>query len=668
MVRVEVIKAPTGSGKTQKALEMAKSEKILLAVPTIKLADEVRKRAEEMKLSVVEILGRNNYVCGYKAGLADLNVENFSDYRTDDPILTQDIVCCGRQQCSFDPFEHYRKKIIEENPNLVVTTHELLKASSFKPLFDENRILVIDEIHSFVKSLKNTAEGYRISLQNLLLLLREIEINRHIKSSRIRLVIKKMEKILEDVTPRYSLVFVVSGDGIRTFENTKGDLKEFEGILSFLEKAIQEVRQDTPLKSKHPDVVTLREKLTQMLQTVKNIKTQRMQGFYGYVHYKRKDIELGIRQVLFSPSMWFIFNKIVHNLNPKKIIGMSATISKETTQALFSGSRFDFTYREEPFVFKSYLKMIVFDKPFEYEKRYEHLDFIAEKVKQIKNYRGIVILATSYDDVYYLRDKLSDEFTVVFQKEGEKADDILEAYESEVADVLIGNRSLWEGINIKRDSDFVIVKMPYYSPTDVDFIAIEEYAKRNSYVFNKKEALITLTQGLGRIIRENNKEKRVFVFDNRIKDFAEVLDELPFALKIAVIDCKQKIEPEENHSNENNKLHFVFFHTFKQLQKAVLKKQKVEKKEFGEIFRIFSKKDEKIRSFLGIKEKVRKNRLSIYRSLYVQIVKDFIEIYNDLGIKIDPKTIAEKTRLTTAYIYEILKETKQIQDSDRAKS
>lgn len=351
--------------------------------------------------------------------------------------------------------------------------------------------------------------------------------------------------------------------------------------------------------------------------------------------------------------MWFIFNSILKSFNVSKIIGLSATISKDVVNSLFNSSRFKVEYKEEPFVFNSVLEMLIFDKPFEYEKRFNHLDYVAEKIKQIITDKGVVILATSYEDVKYLYEKLIDNFSIVRQREGENASDILDKYEKAEADILIGNKAFWEGVNIKRDSDFVIVKMPYYSPYDVDFTAIEEYSKKNSYPLNRKEALITLTQGLGRIIRDNNQTKRVFIFDNRIKDFVEVIDELPVALKVAIIDEKVELgKEEEKIIFDDDFIRFAYFNTYKQLQKALLKKEKIEQKEFREIYMKLKKKDQEIRERLGLKE-IGKRRNQIYGKLYERIVKDFIELYAKMGIEINTKQIAEKTGLTQVYVNEI---------------
>ena len=356
--------------------------------------------------------------------------------------------------------------------------------------------------------------------------------------------------------------------------------------------------------------------------------------------------------------MWFLFNRVINSVEPKKVIGLSATIDKSLDFSLFSGSRFDVRYEELPFSFDSVLKMIIFDKPFEFEKRKLFLDQIANTVPNImEKDKGLVILCTSFEDIRFLHDRLKDDFKVVSQFPETDKEKITKEYEEKKADILIGNKSFWEGINIKRDSVFIITKMPYLSPEDADFYAVESYSDTNSFLINKKEALITLIQGLGRVIRKNGEEKKVYIFDNRIKDFPEIPKEIPAVLLIAKIKEDEKINLQPDKLSIPQDIKKQFYYSFKDFQSFILKEKKLSNSELS-IFILNNKElDKKMAKFFGLNYP-RERKDTLYSKFYTNAVADFIRIYTELGIEPDPEYIAQKLQLSEVYVRKVLKSLK----------
>jgi len=480
-VKIQIIKAPTGSGKTQYALELAKENRVLLAVPTKLIARQVKQRAEEMGISVVEIEGRNNYVCPYKAKLDNVDIEKLkdNDYKVDGEYTkyAQDIVCCSRKSCDFDPFELVKERILKENPNLVITTHSFLKTLSFSQIFDSDRVLIIDETHQFVRGLKEPTGEAFISLSELLPYFYELKsanLPKEVKTIADRGIKYVKDKLSTGKTGNY-ILWILRKDGKLIETEHKEERKEFNGILSDLEKIFKNIQDKMPRKSKKVEIINLREIGSSTLDTIRRIKSERNIGNYGFIEYRNSnypDIRLGIKRVLFSPAMWLVFNGIVKHLSPKQIIGMSATIDKKLAKALFGSSRFEVEYEEDPFAFNSVLNLIIFDIVYDYENKIRHLQLIAEKIRQIKTQKPVVVLATSYEDVYLLYRFLEKDFRVLFHSPERDIYQLVEKFENKEIDILIGNKSLWEGVNIRKDADFVITKLPFLSPDEPDYTAL----------------------------------------------------------------------------------------------------------------------------------------------------------------------------------------------------
>jgi len=669
-MKTEIIKAPTGFGKTANALERAKNEKIVLAVPTVKIADEVYQRAKDLGISAIQIIGRSNYICGYKAKKDGIDINELISDRIDDWRLKQDIGCCLRKECNYDPFKAKKERIIEENPNLIITTHAFLKSSSFKEVFDFNRVLIIDEIHSFIRSLKEPSEESRLSLRDLVTLGELIKTEIPEVKSSAESFVDEIQGIIKKTPSKKVIIKILDKNGNeKIFEDIKEDYNRAMDILDKAGKKIFSLRNMIKPKSKDVKKISIRERLTLILETISRIKKAGTPGMYIYFNSTNYDIQIGIKQVLFSTAMWQIFNRIINNLQPKEIVGMSATISESLSKKLFSSVKFSFEYKEEFHKFKnSLLDMVIFDMKYDPLKRTEDLEYIAKRIKELKRDKGMVILATNFKEMGTLRNILSNTFKVAMQEYENKSDEIIKIYENGEVDIIIGNRSFWEGINIKRDSDFVIVKMPYFYPEDVDYIAIEEYSNRNSYPINKAEAEITLIQGLGRIIRNNNEHKRVYIFDNRIRDFGipigrkfetkedyeAILDDIPVSVRITKIPIDAEIT-EEVLNAETTNYKDIYYHSYKAFQNRLLAGGKLNEKEWFSISIDKLEKDEEYAKKENIQFPFTDHK-KVYGALLKELVMDFIALQLELGIKIDKNYIEQATGVSHTYINEILKE------------
>ena len=118
-----------------------------------------------------------------------------------------------------------------------------------------------------------------------------------------------------------------------------------------------------------------------------------------------------------------------------------------------------------------------------------------------------------------LRDQL--DLSVLVQGESSKQQ-LLEQFLDSGQAILVATGAFWEGIDVRGDalSMVIIDKLPFASPDDPLLKArVEDCRKRGGDPFNQvqlPQAVITLKQGVGRLIRDNSDRGVVILCDNRL--------------------------------------------------------------------------------------------------------------------------------------------------------
>ena len=113
------------------------------------------------------------------------------------------------------------------------------------------------------------------------------------------------------------------------------------------------------------------------------------------------------------------------------------------------------------------------------------------------------------------------EFPLLMQGEGSRTE-LLERFRRIGNAVLVGSQSFWEGVDVRGDalSLVVIDKLPFASPDDPLLAARIERIKRdgrNAFVeFQLPQAVITLKQGAGRLIRDEDDRGVLMICDPRL--------------------------------------------------------------------------------------------------------------------------------------------------------
>ena len=133
------------------------------------------------------------------------------------------------------------------------------------------------------------------------------------------------------------------------------------------------------------------------------------------------------------------------------------------------------------------------------------------------------VLCTSYAMMRSLADyfRENSELTILLQGETAKTT-LLEQFVSQSHSVLVATSSFWEGVDVRGDalSLVIIDKLPFTAPDEPLLKArIEDCRLQGGDPFNDiqiPEAVITLKQGVGRLIRDVTDRGAVIICDNRL--------------------------------------------------------------------------------------------------------------------------------------------------------
>lgn len=133
------------------------------------------------------------------------------------------------------------------------------------------------------------------------------------------------------------------------------------------------------------------------------------------------------------------------------------------------------------------------------------------------------VLCTSYSMMRGLAEyfRENSELTILLQGETSKGK-LLEQFTQQTHAVLVATSSFWEGIDVRGDalSLVIIDKLPFTAPDEPLLKArIEDCRLQGGDPFNEiqiPEAVITLKQGVGRLIRDVTDRGVVIICDNRL--------------------------------------------------------------------------------------------------------------------------------------------------------
>jgi len=592
-----VVEAETGIGKTLAYLLPAviSGKRVVVSTATKNLQDQILfkeipliEKLFEAKVSAEVVKGRQNYLCLYKwhqyrsaaqFSMLDKGEEQLItewleetetgerselDWLSDNSQLWYKIAAQSDNCLGSDCPEHAgcfiaRLRMRAANAKILIVNHHLffsdlsLRKTGFGEILPRYEAVVFDEAHH-IENIATTFFGKSFSHYQVLDLLGDCE-----RLAEIDLpsgLLKKMRSRAKGLKERLT-VFVSRFPGKRG----RYPLKPFAEELG-----IEKWQEEVELLS-----LGLKEFATQL-------EEYRAYGEMWFM-FSRRAMEL--HDTLLSVGLSFLESESDHFVHwydrkEKSVVLMATPVSVAdelnthlyletgctvmTSATLTIGGKFD--YLQERLGLPEETQFLRFESPFNY--RDKSLLYVpengfpeinqpdysrksGEKVLEILQYsRGrALVLFTSFQAMGKMAELLEDRLDYPLLVQGRHSRKyLLEKFKEETDSVLLAVASFWEGIDVAGESlSCVIVdKLPFEVPTDPVIQArmerIVEGGGNPFMEFQVPRAVLTLRQGVGRLMRSAGDSGVIVVLDVRLfskfygKRFLESLPPAPVTRKI----------------------------------------------------------------------------------------------------------------------------------------
>jgi len=160
----------------------------------------------------------------------------------------------------------------------------------------------------------------------------------------------------------------------------------------------------------------------------------------------------------------------------------------------------------------------------------KYYDDLNDSLLQILTKGHALVLFASYYDMNLIYKKFKKVFTkdhkdinLYIQGKEFSRTELIDIFKSEENSILFGTRSFWEGIDIKGSklTTVVITKLPFKSVNDPILYSkdklLKQQGKNPFFELMLPEMILTLKQGIGRLIRSKDDVGKVYILDKRFK-------------------------------------------------------------------------------------------------------------------------------------------------------
>lgn len=560
-----VVEAGTGTGKTFAYLVPAllSGKKTIISTGSKNLQDQLFNRdlptiqkALKYKGSIALLKGRANYLClerldklialgvlGDKSVLADLGkVRKWQTSTTsgdlseciaiaeDSQLLPQLVSttenCLGADCPSYKECYVVQARRRAMDADLVVVNHHLfcadmaVKESGFGELIPEAELIIFDEAHQ-LPDIASQYFGQSLTSRQLFDLSKDCTL---VYRSELKDLAQlgKAADVLQKVVQDFRLLLGENsqrGNLRELFKNTKvvEGLQKLNETLDFLKDVIKKSLGRSETLDK------IFERVTEIKALLKKLSDTTVAGFCYWFETNGRSFGLHITPLT-------VADKFGEQLKHQQIgwVFTSATLEVNGKFDHFC-QRLGIENAEQ----------MVLQSPFDYKKqsllcvpRYlpdsNRAYTITELGKRLQpvieaNNGRCFLLCTSYFMMRGLADFLREHSSLSILLQGETSKTrLLEKFVSESNSVLVATQSFWEGIDVRGDklSLVIIDKLPFSAPDDPLLKArMEDCRLQGGDPFNDiqiPEAVITLKQGVGRLIRDVTDRGVVIICDSRL--------------------------------------------------------------------------------------------------------------------------------------------------------
>jgi ATP-dependent DNA helicase DinG len=580
-----LVEAGTGTGKTLGYLVplLLSGKKAVISTATKTLQEQIFYKdipllaaATGLKIDVMLMKGRKNYLCLHRfhqnldrsslfaaeeAVLKEriqqwLEQTRFADrselswMRDDDPLW--DAISSSSDQCLGSECPEWGECYLNSlrwsaaKAQFVIVNHHLffadlmVKKSGFGEIIPRFQVVLFDEAHS-LEEIATSYLGISVSTNQLLDFVADLkaEAGRDQRSRR-----KRTQTALDLIRTGCEHLKDMLGHGEekgRLHPETIAMIREGPGyeIREGLSSLLRDVLP--PMRKEEESVQALARRGAELEQALERILSLHDSQWLSWYENRKKTLVLHASPLEMAESM-------------KELLYRKTTRVLFTSATLSTGGNFD--YLRDRLGLDSEVLTAVYPSHFDFEAQSllyvprdlplpgEH-DFgtrIAQRVATLLDITEgrALVLFTSYQNLGIVHDCLAGNIPYTLLKQGNAPRSVLlEEFRNDTHSVLLATGSFWEGVDVPGESlsSLIIDKLPFDSPGDPLVAArIDLIRSRQENPFMKYQlpsAIISLKQGLGRLIRSSTDRGLLSVLDRRLvasrygRFFLESLPKIP---------------------------------------------------------------------------------------------------------------------------------------------
>jgi ATP-dependent DNA helicase DinG len=579
-----VIEASTGIGKSFAYLAPAflASAKVLISTGTRNLQDQlfqkdiplIRKIIASGK-QVALLKGRSNYACHHRIqnyrrqrrfqtrrlapvfdALTDWcatsnsgDIAEFADIPENDSLWfyatsTADN-CLGGDCPQFGDCFVVKARRKAMDADLVVINHHLffsdqaLRDQGFGELLPDVDVLIFDEAHQ-LPDIASHFYGKAVTLRQFETLARDA-LEAQGREARDA---ESLQTICDQATREFAeLRVALSRFNDRGEWRHVANAPQLTSSLGQIETTLNDLQQQLEtLKPRGRDLAACHQRLVGFRQTLGEF-LQQPDNAVSWYEWNAQSFRLSVSPVDISAE----FNRQLESNPIKSLFFTSATLSSNRSFDYFKQrlgiDEYAASHFDSPFDYASQAMLYLPDDLAEpADERFADA-FVERAAVLIRATSGnAFVLFTSYRMLTLGARKLGRKLTNKLFVQGEmQRGELLRAYLSTPSSVLLGTSSFWEGVDVKGDRLKLVIidKLPFKSPGDPLYKrrlqACNEQGGNAFRDIQVPEAIISLRQGVGRLIRDANDRGIVMIADRRLtsKPYGRgMVDSLP-AMKIS---------------------------------------------------------------------------------------------------------------------------------------
>jgi len=585
-----VCEAGTGIGKTMAYLlpVLLSGKQVIISTGTKHLQDQlfekdlpVLKKALNKTSKTIVLKGRSNYLCHYRLQSAlsegrflDANIHllsairewaqstrtgdlgQFEDMEDNSPLMpwiTSTADNCLGQNCDFyDDCFVFKVRRQAQEANLIITNHHLiladmvLREKGFGEVLPMVDTIIFDEAH-LLPELATGYFGETLSSRQLVELIEDARVANHKEAGDVKAflpILDKYEKSIRDLR----LCFDKEDRRYQWQQiSSSSEFSECINVFKQHQQAVMELLE------------CLRDR-GRLLENCRNRCAMHFDFIDTFISTETEDVV----QWVDVRGHSFIFNKTPLDIAEtfQSRLAQYEANSIFTSATLSVNQNFDhFMHQlgfedseqlviETPFNLREQtLLYIPDDLPEPAQKSFQKA-FLQRVVELIEITRGrAFVLFTSHRALKWAAKQIrcKIEYPILVQGEAPRSD-LIHQFKTMENAVLLGTSSFWEGVDVKGQalSCVIIEKLPFASPDDpvlqARLAAISRRGGRPFIDYQLPQAMISLKQGVGRLIRDVNDYGVCAICDKRLlskaygKQFLNLLSNYPLTHELDDID------------------------------------------------------------------------------------------------------------------------------------